>query len=408
LQLRASYYLLRMDKLLVLSLCLFFSLPSYIVAHNQRVCGSDLYHDYLYNKYPELKEAHQRDDAHLDRKIREGALNNKRQTVYTIPTVVHVIYNNANDNLNDNLIYDQIARLNRDFRRLNSDQTNTLAQFQGVAGDAQIQFILAQTDPNGLTTTGVTRSTTATALFPAPGDGNFNNDCQRAATGGVDAWDRTRYMNLWVCRMGGSILGYAQRPGGPAATDGVVISTDFFGAQLAAAPYNLGRTVTHEVGHWFNLLHMWGNNQEAGCSEDDLVTDTPVALGPNYGCTLNAQSCNVLNMVQNYMDYTDDACMNLFTDGQISRMRIQLVSGSRTALPISYSGPVPGVSDNYTEPVSTTGFNIGGNGSSDDLIDLPFRIPGLPTWALIVIIVVAAILVLAFIIGCVKCLCGRH
>jgi len=299
--------------------------------------------------------------------------------------------------------------LNRDYRRYNSDSNNTLAEFQPVAGDARIQFILAETDPNGQPTTGVTRTqTTVTEFNGDTSASNFDNACQLAANGGIDAWDRTRYMNIWVCVLSSSTLGYAQLPGGPASTDGIVIDTGFFGL-TSTPPYNLGRTLTHEVGHWFNLQHTWGSGS-GSCLQDDGVTDTPNTDQPHYACPLNTISCSVRAMVQNYMDYTDDSCMNLFTLGQIARMRAELTSGGRrTALPIVYNGVIPGISDNYTDTTSSatssTGSITGGDASSEPLIDLPFQIPGVGFWGTIAIIIVAGVLVLVLLAGCVGCLC---
>ncbi|MEL6847205.1 MAG: M43 family zinc metalloprotease, partial [Bacteroidota bacterium] len=121
------------------------------------------------------------------------------------------------------------------------------------------------------------------------------------------------------------ILGYSQFPGGPAETDGVVISYKFFGTTgVVKRPFHLGRTTTHEVGHWLNLRHIWGDGP---CGVDDLVDDTPGADGPNHGCAFGHSSCGSVNMTQNFMDYTDDACMNLFTKGQANRMRALFAPG---------------------------------------------------------------------------------
>jgi hypothetical protein len=157
-----------------------------------------------------------------------------------------------------------------------------------------------------------------------------------AATGGTDPWDTTRYLNLWVCRIDGGVLGYAQFPGGPAATDGVVIMTSAFGrGGSAAAPFNLGRTATHEIGHYFNLSHIWGEARVPTCADSDSVDDTPNQWGPNFGKPeFPSATCGNApdgDMFMNYMDYVDDDTMVMFTDLQVARMQSAL-EFSRAAL----------------------------------------------------------------------------
>ncbi len=265
--------------------------------------------------------------------------NNKEVTgVITIPVVVHVVYRTSIENISDAQILSQIAVLNEDFRRLNADRFNTPSDFTSVAADVQIEFCLASVDPQGNTTTGITRTATNATSF------GTNNAVKFASQGGVNAWPSDSYLNIWVCTIGNNILGYAQFPGGSAATDGVVIDYRYFGTNgTATAPFNLGRTATHEVGHWLNLRHIWG---DGGCSVDDFVNDTPLAGGPNYTgspCIYpGPNSCSpkgrnkgndLPDMFQNYMDYSDDGCMNLFTLGQTARMRALFdASGARATL----------------------------------------------------------------------------
>lgn len=126
-------------------------------------------------------------------------------------------------------------------------------------------------------------------------------------------------MNIWVCNIGGGILGYAQFPGGPSNTDGIVVSPQYFGTTgYVSAPFDEGRTATHEVGHYLNLRHIWGDGR---CKRDDFVSDTPSSDRPNYGCPGSAYHCRSNDQFMNYMDYTDDACMNMFSEGQKARMR---------------------------------------------------------------------------------------
>ena len=145
-----------------------------------------------------------------------------------------------------------------------------------------------------------------------------------SSNGGSDVIDSSKHLNIWVCPIGGGILGYAQFPGDSPTTDGIVISPEFFGAEgFVQAPFDQGRTATHEVGHWLNLRHIWG---DGNCSVDDFVEDTPVSDNPNFGCPVYPTvRCNVNGMTMNYMEYVDDACMHMFTNGQMERMRAVFV-----------------------------------------------------------------------------------
>jgi hypothetical protein len=252
-------------------------------------------------------------------------------TTVRIPVVVHVIYNTAQQNISTAQIQSQISVLNKDFRKLNADASKTPALFAGLAADTNVEFYLATTTPTGAATTGITRKSTTKTSW------GTKDAMKKSKTGGVDAWNTSKYLNLWVCEIGGGILGYAQFPGGVAATDGVVIAPNYFGSSdygtgfFLAAPYDKGRTATHEVGHWLNLRHIWG---DATCGNDQ-VSDTPVAQTSNFGCPTYPKvgSCSTTEMTMNYMDYTDDRCMYMFTTGQKSRMRALFeVGGARAGL----------------------------------------------------------------------------
>jgi hypothetical protein len=279
------------------------------------------------------------------------------------------VYNGSAQNISAVQINSQIAVLNDDFRRLNADAANTPNDFIGVAADVEIQFCLASVDPSGNPTTGITRTSTTVSSF------GTNDAVKSSSTGGVNAWPSSSYLNIWVCNIGGGILGYAQFPGGPASTDGVVCGYQYFGTTgTAQAPFDLGRTATHEVGHWLNLRHIWG---DGGCSFDDYVNDTPLAGGPNYTgtpCTYpGPNSCggkgrknnnDLPDMFQNYMDYSDDGCMNLFTNGQKNRMRALFdVGGARASLLNSFAcggtPPVPTCTDGIQNG-NETGVDCGG------------------------------------------------
>jgi len=209
--------------------------------------------------------------------------------VITIPVVVHVVYNTSAENISDAQIQSQLAILNEDFRRTNSDADNVWSQ----AADSEFEFCLAVRDPNGNATTGITRTSTTRTSFTS------NNNVKFTSNGGKNAWPSSDYLNIWVCDLNG-LLGYAQFPGGSASTDGIVCDYAAFGdTGVAAAPFDLGRTATHEIGHWLNLRHIWG---DGGCTVDDFVSDTPVSDASNRGCDLGHVSCGTVDMVQNYMD----------------------------------------------------------------------------------------------------------
>ncbi len=249
--------------------------------------------------------------------------------VVSIPVVFHVLYANSTENIADSEIQEQLQTLNDDFRRQNSDQDNIWAQ----AADTEIEFCLASFDPSGAPTNGILRVPTTVSSFGANDAMKFSNQ------GGSDAWPASDYLNFWVCNLGGGLLGYAQFPGGPAATDGVVCGYPYVGNNgPGAGIYNLGRTGTHEVGHWLDLRHIWG---DGGCGVDDQVADTPESDASNFNCALGHESCGTEDMVQNYMDYSQDACMNLFTAGQAVRMQALFQPGGARASLLTSNGCAP-------------------------------------------------------------------
>ncbi len=253
--------------------------------------------------------------------------------VITIPTVVHVVYNNATQNISNSQIQSQIDVLNEDFRRLNNDITSAPSRFRGFSKDTRIEFCLASMDPNGDPTNGITRTSTNVTSFSSSG----NNEMKFTSMGGKDAWPRNDYLNIWVVNLSGTTLGYAQFPGtGSAATDGVVIDYEYFGTTgTASPPFDLGRTATHEVGHWLNLYHIWGDDGTA-CNGSDDIEDTPNQGGSSSGCPTSAPvSCSNAglggDMYVNYMDYSDDECLNMFTYWQYREMEATLYN-SRSSL----------------------------------------------------------------------------
>lgn len=240
-----------------------------------------------------------------------------------VPVVVNVLYANAAQNINDAQIQSQIDVLNEDFAGSNADVNRTTTYQSTKAGNTKIKFVLQATNR---------KLTTVTSW-------GTNDAVKKTAQGGIDPTTPATTLNLWSCNIGNGILGYAQFPGGPLATDGIVVLYSALGSRAKypagtyTSSYDLGRTATHEVGHYFNLRHIWGDRR---CGTDN-VTDTPEHDGANYGCpAAGAKSTcksKPLEMNMNYMDYTDDLCMYMFTLNQASRMQATYaVGGPRSSL----------------------------------------------------------------------------
>lgn len=279
-----------------------------------------------------------------------------RSSILRIPVVVHVLHHTDRENISRGQIDSQIEALNRDYRARNPDRVDIPAPFKDFAADSLIEFALAVRDPRDTATTGITRTRTSIAEFPYdPFDSQATANLDALIKHdefGRAAWPSDHYLNFWVCNIEGGLLGYAAFPGAGASTDGVVVNNTAFGSGgTAMAPFDLGRTAVHEVGHWLNLLHIWGDDQH-GCSGSDNVSDTPNQAGSNgSGITKNSFpliSCNNGpngDMFMNYMDYVNDAVMVMFTKGQLARMNDTL-NAPRASLGAS-KGLVPVV----TEPI---------------------------------------------------------
>jgi hypothetical protein len=287
------------------------------MAPKRRQCAAMQEYERLLEESPSFRANQRRAETFTERALASGEASRVARTLVTIPTVVHVVYRKPKENISDAQITSQIDALNQDFRSTNPDVSQVPAPWQGLVADPRIRFKLATKDPAGKRTNGIVRVQTDRASFGA-GDA-----VKRATSGGSTAWPSDAYLNLWVCTLSGGLLGYAQFPGGPKATDGVVVLNTAFGTEgTATAPFDLGRTLTHEVGHWLNLRHIWGDTLD--CSGGDRVADTPNCAGPNMGKpTFPTVSCSNGphgDMFMNYMDYVDDAAMFMFTAGQVSRM----------------------------------------------------------------------------------------
>ncbi len=237
-----------------------------------------------------------------------------------IPVVVHVVYKTAAENISDAQVQSQITVLNEDFQNRNADRTKVPAHFQDEQTSMPIKFVLSQ----------IVRKATNKKSW------GTNDAVKKSSLGGSDPVNPSTTLNMWACNLGQGLLGYAQFPGGPLSTDGVVVLYSAFGSKdkaagTYAANYNLGRTATHEVGHWLNLRHIWG---DATCGSD-LVDDTPQHNTSNGGCptVTHRSTCTgtPLEMWMNYMDYTYDGCMYMFSNGQKARAMAVFASGGPRA-----------------------------------------------------------------------------
>jgi hypothetical protein len=282
----------------------------------RRACGAMAAHMLLLEKYPTFRARQFKLEQDTQRQ-RTVALDVAKFPLARIKVVVNVVFRTAAQNISDAQIRSQIKVLNQDFRAGNADRSKTPAPWKGLVSDARVEFTLHK----------VTRTQTTRASF------GVDDAVKKSSGGGVPPLDPKKFLNLWVCPLSGGLLGYAQFPGGPTATDGVVINFRAFGTNgTAQAPFNKGRTATHEVGHFLNLRHIWGDTED--CSGSDLVADTPNAAGPNFGAPpFPKVSCNNGpngDMFMNYMDYTDDVAMFMFTTQQVVRMRTALAGPRRS------------------------------------------------------------------------------
>jgi hypothetical protein len=278
------------------------------------------------------------------------------QAVITIPVVVHVVWKTTAQNIPDNQVFSQMQVLNEDFGRTNADASQTPAVWTSIAANTTIQFCLAQQDPNGGATNGIERRNTTVTSF------SLNDNVKQYSSGGLDAWDPTRYLNIWVCNLGSGLLGYGEFPtNSVSSTYGVVILYSAFGSNYTsygtfsaiAYPYDRGRTTTHEFSHCFDLYHIWGDDNGL-CSGSDYVSDTPNQGDATTTCytyphTDNCSTSNPGIMFMNYMDYSYDNCLNMFTAGQKTRMLAVLNSAPYNALQTS----------NGCTPVTTVGIDAG-------------------------------------------------
>lgn len=326
-------------------------------SHAQERCGIIEYQEYLKSKGIIIETNSEFEDW-LIKKKNERNLNQKlgvekiTQDIYTIPIVVHVIHNDepigSGANISDQQIQSQIEVLNEDFRRQNLDAILTLAEFVPVASDPEIEFVLAKQDPDGLATNGITRSKGSQASYTFADAELLKNQSY---------WPSEDYLNIWVANLSPGSLGLAsfpvtdlegiENPELNRLYDGVVVAYDVFGSQDKDPNADLlnnfdkGRTTTHEIGHFLGLRHISG---DGNCSVDDFCLDTPNQNGQTNGCPASRNTCGSNDMYQNYLDYTDDRCMNIFTMCQKDRMRTVLENSPRRLSLLTSPGleePVP-------------------------------------------------------------------
>ena len=276
----------------------------------RRSCGAVAAHMMLLEKFPSFRASQMRLEG-VTAKRRESGMDVQKTKIATIKTVVNVVYNKDEQNVSDGQIKSQIDALNKDYRAANSDRNQTPVPWKGLITDARMEFKLVNVTRTKTTKTGFT----------------FDDAVKKASTGGIAPTSPKTQLNIWVCALTGGLLGYAQFPGGPQSTDGVVIHYRAFGTNgTAQPPFNKGRSATHEIGHFFNLHHIWADT--ADCSGSDLVADTPNCAGPNFGAPhWPVVTCNNGpngDMFMNYMDYTDDPAMFMFTAQQVLRMQTAL------------------------------------------------------------------------------------
>ena len=292
-----------------------------------RACGVNIVYNRLLEADPEARL--RRGEIKAETSARTRAFNPFAEAApVTLGVVVHLVLHDDADDIPDAQVHSQIEVLNRDFGLANPDVAQIPAHWRGLLVDSRIRFKLASIDPDGRPTDGVNRIRTSVPSF------GVDDSVKFTARGGADAWDTRRYLNLWVCDLDQSLLGYAQFPGLSPATDGVVIDSQAFGSVGQLSPqFDGGRTAVHEVGHWLDLRHIWGDTTD--CSGSDLVSDTPAQQHPNYTAPAAPHiSCNNTphgDMFMNYMDYVPDADMVMFTAGQVARMHATLL-GPRASI----------------------------------------------------------------------------
>jgi PKD repeat protein len=328
-----------MKRFLILSLTFFVSLATY-AQQQAEPCLTDYLTQQIYNNNPALAEQQKEQFFSLyQQRLQNVGIVKKSGTKRIIPVVFHVIHTYGPENISREQIVDQIRVLNEDFSRTNADKTNTRSIFEGDAAECDVEFRLATIDPSGNCTDGVTR--TYSELTSETRD--------EVKT--LIRWDNTKYLNVWVVKSirsqnsdqpGTTTLGFAYLPyslPNTANLDGIVICSDFVGTIGTSSPAKGGRTLTHEVGHYLGLLHPFSDGNSTGCggsdcsSTGDRVCDTPPVAAPSFHCPIGANTCHNdnpdrLDQIENFMDYADGSCQNMFTWGQKTLIDVVLSGAS--------------------------------------------------------------------------------
>jgi hypothetical protein len=301
-------------------------LPVLLTAQNlQKKCHSNEIIENLFQQNPQLRMQRQSVEEQINHFTATNNLEVRNDV--TIPVVVQIVYRTTSENITDAQVRSQIDALNRDFNKENTDATKIPSVFSGVAANCGIHFQLATTDPQGADTYGIIRHYSSNMTW------GVSDDIKMPEKGGFAPWNPSKYLNIWVCNMGGRSIGFASFPGMPAEYDGIVIDYRAFGTTgTAKAPYSMGRTCVHEVGHFLGLYHIWG---DSNCG-DDHINDTPTQEADHKGTPSFPQhsSCNgtqTADMFMNYMDYVNDDAMFMFTNGQKDKM-LATLTVSRSSL----------------------------------------------------------------------------
>ncbi len=297
----------------------------------QQRCSSAAYQQEILKSNPSLVERIKAIEVFTKQHTESSTASRTEGTVIKIPVVVHILYHTQSEKISDAQVATQIEALNKYFRRRNADTTSTPAYFRQLAADCEIEFQLAISDPRRRSTSGIVRKYTPVTKWKADDMMKFSSSM------GDDAWNPKNYLNIWVGNLD-KFAGYATMPGGDENKDGVVISYSAFGTGSGVAGYDMGKTAVHEVGHWLNLKHLWGDEY---CG-DDGVGDTPKQASHTTGCPNTVRiTCGngpYGDMYMNYMDFTNDACINMFTQGQKARMRALFAPGAARSVLLSSKG----------------------------------------------------------------------
>ena len=318
----------------------------------QERCSSTSYQEEELRNNPFLAERISAIEAFTRLQIQNNTVARTAGGIIKIPVVVHNLYHTATEKISDAQVASQIDALNKYFRRRNADTINAPSYFRELGADCEIEFQLATSDPRRRSTSGIIRKYTPITKWKA------DDKMKLSAEMGDDAWDPKSYLNIWVCNLD-KFAGYATIPGGDEKKDGLVISYSAFGTGTGATNYDMGKTAVHEVGHWLNLKHLWG---DANCG-DDGVSDTPKQASHTTGCPSSIRiTCGngpYGDMYMNYMDFTNDRCINMFTEGQKARMRALFAEGgARSSIlsskglnnPLIFESPLPEQDPRWLKP----------------------------------------------------------